>query len=81
MKNLKTTLAGLLTGLPLLIDALIQAYNAGVFTDKSGSQLLLAIGLVLIGYLASDKNKPNAPKAFITSSELDNIGLPKPKKT
>lgn len=57
MKNLKTTLAGLLTGLPLLIDALIQAYNAGAFTDKSGSQLLLAIGLVLIGYLASDKKK------------------------
>jgi len=57
MKNLKTTLAGLLTGLPLLIDALIQAYNAGAFTDKSGSQLLLAIGLVTIGWLASDKKK------------------------
>ena len=57
MKNLKTTLAGLLTGLPLLIDALIQAYNNGTFTDKSGSQLLLAIGLVLMGYLASDKKK------------------------
>ena len=57
MKNLKTTLAGLLTGLPLLIDALIQAYNAGAFTGKSGSQLVLAIGLVLIGYLASDKKK------------------------
>lgn len=57
MKNLKTTLAGLLTGLPLLIDALIQAYNAGAFTGKSGSQLLLAIGLVLMGYLASDKKK------------------------
>ena len=78
MKNLKTTLAGLLTGLPLLIDALIQAYNNGAFTDKSGSQLLLAIGLVLIGYLASDKNKPNMPKTF---AEVDNIGLPKPKKT
>lgn len=57
MKNLKTTLAGLLTGLPLLIDALIQAYNEGAFTGKSGSQLVLAIGLVLIGYLASDKKK------------------------
>ena len=57
MKNLKTTLAGLITGLPLLIDALIQAYNAGAFTDKSGSQLLLAIGLVTIGWMASDKKK------------------------
>jgi len=81
MKNLKTTLAGLLTGLPLLIDALIQAYNAGAFTDKSGSQLLLAIGLVLIGYLASDKNKPNAPKVFVSASEIDSVGLPRPKKT
>jgi len=78
MKNLKTTLAGLITGLPLLIDALIQAYNNGAFTDKSGSQLLLAIGLVLIGYLASDKNKPNAPQAF---AEADSVGLPRPKKT
>jgi len=78
MKNLKTTLAGLLTGLPLLIDALIQAYNSGAFTDKSGSQLLLAIGLVLIGYLASDKNKPNTPQIF---AEADNVGLPRPKKT
>jgi len=57
MKNLKTTLAGLITGLPLLIDALIQAYNADAFTDKSGSQLLLAIGLVTIGWMASDKKK------------------------
>ena len=57
MKNLKTTLAGLITGLPLLIDALIQSYNAGAFTDKSGSQLVLAIGLVTIGWLASDKKK------------------------
>ena len=57
MKNLKTTLAGLITGLPLLIDALIQAYNTGAFTDKSGSQLLLAIGLVTIGWMASDKKK------------------------
>jgi len=52
-----STLAGLITGLPLLIDALIQAYNAGAFTNKSGSQLLLAIGLVTIGWLASDKKK------------------------
>lgn len=36
MKNYKTTLAGLIAGLPLLVDALIQAYNAGAFTDKSG---------------------------------------------
>jgi hypothetical protein len=59
MKNWKTTLAGVLAGLPLLIDALIQAYNMGAFTGKSGSQLFLSIGLVLLGYFAGDKKKPN----------------------
>lgn len=56
MKSWKTTLAGLLTGLPLAIDALVQAYNAGAFTGKSGLQLLAAIGLVLLGLFAKDRN-------------------------
>jgi hypothetical protein len=57
MKDLKTTIAGLIAGVPMLIDALIQAYNAGSFTDKSGIQLALSIGLVLLAYFASDKPK------------------------
>jgi len=77
MKNYKTTLAGLIAGLPLLIDALIQAYNAGAFTDKSGNQLLLAIRWLLMVYLAWIKNKPNTPNTF---AKLDNLVLPRPKK-
>ena len=57
MKNIKTTLAGIMAGLPLLIDALIQAYNAGAFTGKSGSQLFLSIALIIIGYILKDPKK------------------------
>ena len=57
MKNIKTTLAGIVAGLPLLIDALIQAYNAGAFTGKSGIQLVLSIVLIIIGYILKDPKK------------------------
>jgi len=57
MKNIKTTVAGIVAGLPLLIDALIQAYNAGAFTGKSGSQLVLSIALIIIGYILKDPKK------------------------
>jgi hypothetical protein len=57
MKNFKTTLAGIVAGLPLLIDALVQAYNAGAFTGKSGSQLALSIALIIIGYILKDPKK------------------------
>ena len=57
MKNIKTTVAGIVAGLPLLIDALIQAYNSGAFTGKSGSQLFLSIALIIIGYVLKDPKK------------------------
>ncbi len=56
MKNWKTTLAGLIAGLPVMADALITAYQAGAFTGKTGAQLVLGIGLVLFGALAKDHN-------------------------
>ena len=54
MRNWKTTLAGLATGLPFLIDALMQAYTAGYFTDKSGWQLFGSIAWIIIAKLAKD---------------------------
>ena len=57
MKDLKTTIAGLIGGLPLLADALMQAYSAGTFTGKTGMQLSFAICLVLVAYFAKDKTK------------------------
>ena len=57
MKDFKTTIAGLIAGVPMLVDALLQAYNAGAFDGKTGVQLVAAIGLVLLAYFASDKPK------------------------
>ncbi|APZ82913.1 hypothetical protein [Flavobacterium phage FL-1] len=56
MKNWKTTLIGLITGLIPAIDALITAYNSGYFTGKTGGQLILGIGIILFGALAKDYN-------------------------
>ena len=54
MKNFKTSIAGLLAGIPFIVDALVQAYTAGTFTNKSGTQLLAAIGVVLLGLYSKD---------------------------
>ena len=59
MKNWKTTVAGVLAGLPLLIDALLQAYAAGSFTGKTGGELSLSIALIVIGWVLKDPKKPN----------------------
>jgi len=56
MKNWKTLLGGLIAGLPLAYDSLMTAFNAGAFTGKSGGQLALAIGLILLGVYAKDRN-------------------------
>lgn len=56
MKNWKTSLTGLLIGVPVAIDALIQAYNLGTFSGKTGLELLVAVGLVLLGLFTKDHN-------------------------
>lgn len=56
MKSWKTTLAGFLTGIPLGIEAIVEANNAGAFTGKTGSQLAAAVGMVLLGLFAKDHN-------------------------
>ena len=54
MKNFKTSVAGIIAGLPFIIDALMQAYSTGAFTGKSGLQLVAAIGVVLLGLYSKD---------------------------
>ena len=56
MTNWKTTLGGLIAGLPLFIDAMATAYANGQFTDKTGTQSILAIGIVLLGVFSKDHN-------------------------
>ena len=57
MKDLKTTLAGIIAGLPLAISAIITAYQAGQFTGQSGRQLAFSVGIILLGVFASDSKK------------------------
>jgi hypothetical protein len=52
----KTTLAGLVAGAPIAIDAVVKAYAAGAFTGASGAQLFLGIGLVVLGAVSKDHN-------------------------
>jgi hypothetical protein len=56
MKNWKTTLAGFIAGLPVAIDAIMKAYDAGAFTGKTGLQLVAAVGVILFGLWAKDHN-------------------------
>lgn len=64
MKNWRTTLAGLVTGLPFLIDALVQAYNSGAFNDKSGWQLFGSIAWIVITLILKD------PKFLASSKKI-----------
>ena len=66
MKNLKTTIAGLVAGLPLIIDAIAKAYVAGQFEGQHGIQLLIGVGLIVLGAFSKDYNvsgtNTNQPK-------------------
>lgn len=66
MKNWKTTLAGLLLSAYPIIDAVMKAYTAGYFTDKTGSQLWMGIGFILLGVLAKDHNVSGQPIQYIS---------------
>ena len=70
MKDWRTTLAGLLTGLPFAIDAIMQAYTAGYFTDKTGWTLFGSLAWILMTALVKDSKKNDA----------QGIILPKPPR-
>lgn len=55
-KNWRTTLAGLIVGLPIAMQAILEAYTAGYFTDKTGMQLFASIGLIILARLSKDHN-------------------------
>jgi len=65
-KDWRTTLAGLLTGLPFVIDSLLQAYTAGYFTDKTGWTLFGSLAWILVTALVKDSKKDDAePKPLV----------------
>lgn len=90
MKNWKTTLSGLLIGLPLAIDAISTAYTSGIFYGKSGLELLVAVGAVLFGAYAKDHNVTGGVKivllvaciGFFSPSKAQSVFKPlsKPKQ-
>lgn len=59
MKNWRTTLLGFATGFPFAIDAIMQAFAQGYFTDKSGWQLAASLAFVVLGAVLKDKSKEN----------------------
>ncbi len=64
MKDWKTTITGLIVGAIPAIDALITAYNSGYFTEKTGYQLIIGIGIILFGVFAKDYNVSGGIKTF-----------------
>ncbi len=56
MKNLKTTISGWLTGAPVIIMDLLDAYQKGTFDAKHGVALFAAIGVIVLGHLSKDHN-------------------------
>lgn len=60
--NWKTTVAGLVAGLPVVADSLLTAYNSGAFNGKTGIQLFIGIGIVVLGALSHDAGNPTAAK-------------------
>lgn len=65
MKDWRTTLTGLLTGLPFAIDSLIQAYTAGYFTDKTGWTLFGSLAWILVTALVKDSKKNDETKPLV----------------
>jgi hypothetical protein len=56
MKSWKTTLAGVITGGGFIIDAVMDAAQAGTFNGKHGKELALGIVLVIWGAIQKDHN-------------------------
>lgn len=56
MKNWKTSLMGIIVGCMPIIDGIVNAYSSGVFTGKSGMELIAGIGMVIYGLVSKDHN-------------------------
>lgn len=68
-KNIQTFLAGLLAGAPIAADALVEAYNNGAFTGKSGAQLCLGVGIILLGAFSKYKKTTGGTIAQTTEAK------------
>lgn len=71
--NWKTTIAGMIAGLPLAIDAVAKAYADGQFNGQHGVQLALGVGLVVLGALAKDHNNTGGTNP-VTEEAVKRVG-------
>ena len=60
LKSWKTTLGGLIAGLPMVIYSVNAAVSSGSFTGKSAVEVAMGIGAILIGCYAKDHNVTGA---------------------
>ena len=56
LKHFKTTLIGFAIGIYPLIQAIQEAYAAGYFTDKTGLQFWVSLGIIVLAYYSKDKS-------------------------
>lgn len=54
MMNWKTTLAGLVAGIPTIIVALVNAYQSGQFSGENIGQVIAGASLIVLGLIAKD---------------------------
>jgi len=80
MKNWKTTIAGVAMSAYPIIDAVVQAYNAGYFTEKTGGQLWLGIGFIVFGVLAKDHNVSGTKNVADAPEDIGGGGIKNPPK-
>lgn len=79
MKNWITTIIGFATGLYPLLTSIQEAFEAGYFTGKTGTNFWLGLGLIVIGYYAKDKgnsgtNDPEKLDELATEIEKRLVG-------
>jgi hypothetical protein len=68
MKNIKTTIGGILAGGSVIVNALMEAFSNGTLDGKHGLQLVAGIGIVILGVFSKDKNVTGGSVAQSTIS-------------
>ena len=59
MKSIKTTLAGIVGGTSIVIEALYDAYTSGAFDGKSRMGIIIGVVIIVLGTLSKDYNEKN----------------------
>ncbi len=58
-KNFKTTLAGIVGGASIVIEALYEAWEKGIFTSSNKKEIVIGVAIIALGALSKDYNEKN----------------------